>query len=78
MSKMRYLFALSVFIISCFLSISVHAKNPVRIATIGGVSPHLDLNQLSQKLVEGMIIFWQNKLAHLDEYENRYSIKISK
>ncbi len=43
MSKMRYLFALSVFIISCFLSISVHAKNPVRIATIGGVSPHLDL-----------------------------------
>ncbi len=75
---MRYLFALSVFIISCFLSIGVNAKKPATIATVSGVLPHLDLNQLSQKLVEGMIIFWQNKLAHLDEYENRYSIKISK
>ncbi len=77
MSKMRYLFALSVFIISCFLSISVYAKNPVKIATIGGVSPHLDLNQPAQKLVEGMIIFWQNELPLRDEYKNICSVKIS-
>ncbi len=77
MSKMRYLFALSVFIISCFLSIGVIAKKLVTIAIIGGVSPHLYLNQPAQKLVEGMIIFWQNELAHLDEYKNTCSIKIS-
>ncbi len=65
MSKIKYLFLLSIFIILCFLSTGVNAKKPVKIATIGGGSPHLNLNQPAQKLVEEMIEFWQNELAQV-------------
>ena len=35
----------------------------VKIATIGAPSPHLDLNQEPQELVDQMIEFWRNELA---------------
>jgi len=38
-------------------------RNYVKIATIGAPSPHLDLDQEPQELVEQMIEFWGNELA---------------
>ena len=40
-------------------------RNYVKIATIGAVSPHLDQNQVPQKIVEQMIGFWQRELAQV-------------
>ncbi|MEN8230128.1 MAG: carbon-nitrogen hydrolase family protein [Bacteroidota bacterium] len=47
--------------------VSSHAwgRNYVKIATIGGVPPHLDLTQEPQKLVEQMIAFWEGELAQV-------------
>ena len=39
--------------------------NYVKIATIGAASPHLDLTQEPQKLVEQMITFWSGELARV-------------
>jgi len=39
--------------------------NYVKIATIGASSPHLDLTQEPQKLVEQMITFWSRELARV-------------
>ena len=38
-------------------------RNYVKIATIGAPSPHLDLDQEPQELVDQMIEFWGNELA---------------
>ena len=40
-------------------------SNYVKIATIGAASPHLDLNQEPQELVDQMIEFWRNELARV-------------
>ncbi len=54
------------FILSIVLLFSItcqsHAKKHVKIATIGAASPHLNLNQEPQELVNQMIEFWQNEL----------------
>ena len=47
------------------LHFSVNAKNNVKIATIGAVSPQLDLNQDPQKLVEQMIEFWAGEFKQV-------------
>ncbi len=41
------------------------AINKVKVATIGAVSPSLDLNQEPQKLVDQMIEFWEIELAQV-------------
>lgn len=40
-------------------------RNYVKIATIGAPSPHLNLDQEPQELVDQMIEFWQNELAQV-------------
>ena len=40
-------------------------RNYVKIAAIGAASPHLDLTQEPQKLVEQMITFWSRELARV-------------
>ncbi len=56
---------IAIILIAFFMSASAvtKAKKYVKIATIGAVSPNLDLNQPAQKLVEQMIEFWKNELA---------------
>ena len=44
---------------------NVWGCNYVKIATIGASSPHLDLTQEPQKLVEQMITFWSRELARV-------------
>ena len=54
-------------IICLFLLIpfSVNAKNNITIAIIGAVSPHLDLNQDPQKIVDQMIEFWAGEFKQV-------------
>jgi len=44
---------------------NVWGRNYVKIATIGASTPHLDLTQEPQKLVEQMITFWGRELARV-------------
>ncbi len=53
------------FIFLVFIFAPVHAKNHVKIATIGAGSPHLDTNQKPQKLVEQIIEFWAAELEQV-------------
>ena len=59
--------SISLLFIALMISLisSVNAKNNVKIATVGAVSPNLDLNQEPQKLVEQMIEFWQKELTQV-------------
>jgi predicted amidohydrolase len=57
--------SISILCLFLFISFSVNAKNHVKIATIGAVSPNLDLNNKPQKLVEQMIDFWEAELANV-------------
>ena len=57
----------SILLINFFVifTFSVNAKNHVKIATIGAVSPSLNLNEEPQKLVEQMIEFWASELKQV-------------
>jgi len=55
---MRKLISTISFLLLVSFFFTANAKNYVKIATIGAVSPNLDLNQEPQKLVEQMIEFW--------------------
>jgi len=55
--------SISILCLFLFISFLVNAKNHVKIATIGAVSPSLDLSNKPQKLVEQMIGFWEAELS---------------
>ena len=57
--------SISILSLFLFISFSVNAKNHVKIATIGAVSPSLNLNEEPQKLVEQMIGFWASELKQV-------------
>jgi hypothetical protein len=56
--------SLIIFVFTVFFY-PVNAKNNVKIATIGAVSPYLDMSQEPQKLVEQMIKFWETELKQV-------------
>lgn len=62
---MKNLIAIILIVFLVSAAAGIKAKKHVKIATIGAVSPVLDYNQPSQKLVEGMINFWKNELAQV-------------
>lgn len=65
-SKQKLLCRSLAALLACLLvSSNAWGRNHVKIATIGAVSPALDLNQEPQKLVEQMIGFWQRELAQV-------------
>jgi predicted amidohydrolase len=66
MKTIQKLFCYSLFtgLVLCFLvPNNAWGRNYVKIATIGAPSPHLDLDQEPQELVNEMIEFWGNELA---------------
>ena len=61
----RRIFVLSVVLFVLSICIQVEAKNYVKIATIGAVTPHFEKDANPQEIVYSMIEFWKGELQQV-------------